>query len=46
MAWYEKAEALATDHNDDSILRYNCCLRMIRNHGLQSRQSESELPLE
>jgi hypothetical protein len=29
MTWYEKAEALRADDNDDSILRWNTCARML-----------------
>jgi hypothetical protein len=30
MEWYEKAEALSSDGNDDAILRWNTCARMIK----------------
>jgi len=32
MDWYEKAEALAPPDNDDPQLRWNACVRMIRDH--------------
>jgi len=32
MDWYEKAEALAPPDNDDPRLRWNACVRMIRDY--------------
>lgn len=32
MDWYEKAEKLAPADNDDALLRWNACVRMIRTH--------------
>jgi hypothetical protein len=29
MAWYEKAEAIRPAGNDDAILRWNTCARLI-----------------
>jgi hypothetical protein len=46
MEWYEKAEKLAPEGNDEAILRYNSCLRTIRRHHLEPRDDEGELPLE
>jgi hypothetical protein len=34
MAAYERAEQLAPSGNDDAVLRYNACVRMIERHGL------------
>jgi tetratricopeptide (TPR) repeat protein len=34
MKWYEKAEALRPPHNDDAILRWNTCARIIMKHHL------------
>jgi hypothetical protein len=35
MGWYEKAEALRPPGNDDAVLRWNTCARLITKHGLQ-----------
>ena len=45
---YEKADALQTDDsNDDAILRYNTCIRLIETHRLRAPSPETgELPLE
>ena len=32
MAWYEKAEAMRPSGNDESILRWNTCVRMLGRH--------------
>lgn len=32
MSWYEKAEAIRPAGNDDSILRWNTCARLIASH--------------
>jgi len=32
MEWYEKAEAIRPSGNDDAILRWNSCARMIMNY--------------
>ena len=47
MEQFEKAEAIRPPGNDDSILRWNTCARLIMNHNLQPRYEEyGELPLE
>ncbi|HEX2870768.1 MAG TPA: hypothetical protein VHP33_05915 [Polyangiaceae bacterium] len=47
MAAYEKAEALAPAGNDDAVLRFNACVRMIEHHGLTEPVAEErEPPLE
>jgi hypothetical protein len=44
---YEDAEPLAPPGNDDAILRYNTCVRIIERHRLTAPQrDEQELPLE
>ena len=44
---YEQADALASDDNDDAILRRNTCVRIITRHQLEApRRDEQELPLE
>jgi hypothetical protein len=48
MGWYEKAEALRPPGNDESILRWNTCARLLdRNEHLKPRAEEPvELSLE
>lgn len=47
MELYEKAEALRPPGNDDAILRWNTCVRLIASHHLKPRDEEYiELPLE
>ena len=47
MAFYEKAETLRPPGNDDAILRWNTCVRLIMSHRLKPRNEEYvEPPLE
>jgi hypothetical protein len=47
MQLYEKAEAVRPEGNDDSILRWNTCARLIARNKLQPHREEySEPPLE
>ena len=47
MDWFEKAEAIRPPGNDDAILRWNACARIImRNHLAPRQQEEFEQPLE
>ena len=47
MTWYEQAETLRPPGNDDAILRWNACARIIMNHHLeQIPQERWEPPLE
>jgi hypothetical protein len=47
MSFYEKAEALRPAGNDDSILRWNTCVRLMMRHNLKPRDEEYiEPPLE
>lgn len=47
MDHYEKAETIRPAENDDAILRWNTCARLIMNHNLKPRNEEYiELPLE
>jgi hypothetical protein len=32
MKWYEKAEAIRPAGNDESILRWNTCVRLLNRH--------------
>jgi hypothetical protein len=32
MRWYEKAEAIRPSGNDEAILRWNTCVRMLGKH--------------
>ena len=40
LEWYEKSEALRSDGNDEVVLRWNHCLRTIREHNLQPRPKD------
>ena len=47
MYWFEKAEAVRPAGNDDALLRWNTCARMIEKNHLSAREDERiELPLE
>ena len=47
MTFYEKAEAIRPAGNDDSVLRWNACVRIIMRNGLVPQAEERiELPLE
>ncbi len=47
MDHYEKAETLRHPGNDDAILRWNTCARLIMRHNLKPRDEENiEQPLE
>ena len=44
MAWYEKAEALRPPGNDDALLRWNTCARIIMQNRLVPRGQEAYEP--
>jgi hypothetical protein len=44
MDWYERAEAVRPPHNDDPLLRWNTCARMIVKHRLTPPSVESYEP--
>jgi hypothetical protein len=47
MDWYEKAESVRQPGNDDALLRWNACARIIMQNKMQRRQEErNEQPLE
>jgi hypothetical protein len=47
MDFYERADELAAPGDDDAVLRYNTCVRMIQRHSLvPPSRDENELPLE
>ena len=47
MGWFEKAEALRPAGNDDALLRWNTCARIIEKNGLVPREEDNiEPPLE
>ena len=47
MHWFEKAEAIRPPGNDDALLRWNTCARMIVKNQLTAREDENiEPPLE
>jgi hypothetical protein len=45
MADYERAEKLAPSGNDDAVLRYNACVRMLERHALSAPEPEDREPL-
>jgi hypothetical protein len=45
MGWYEKAEALRPARNDDPMLRWNTCARIIMKHDLHPPGPEEQEPL-
>jgi hypothetical protein len=45
MSAYEKAERLAPSGNDDAVLRFNACVRMIERQQLTAPQPEEREPL-
>ena len=48
MDWFEKAEAIRPTGNDDTLLRWNTCARIIERNKLVPREEEEpiEFPLE
>ena len=40
MGWYEKAEVIRPPDNDDTTLRWNACVRLIRDRRLEPRAEE------
>lgn len=47
MAWYEEAAELSPEGNDDAILRWNSCVRVIKRENLRARiEDESQQLLE
>ena len=47
MAHFQKAEKLAPKGNDDAVLRFNACARLIEKHALVAPHGDQgELPLE
>jgi tetratricopeptide (TPR) repeat protein len=47
MSWFEKAETLSPPRNDDALLHWNACARIIMGNKLTARLEEKlELPLE
>jgi hypothetical protein len=46
MAWYEKAEAMRPHGNDEAILRWNTCVRMLSRHERAEGPREYEPALE
>jgi len=45
MRWYEEAEAVRPSGNDDALLRWNACARMIMGNHLAPRQAEEMEPM-
>jgi hypothetical protein len=48
MSWFEKAETMRPPGNDDALLRWNTCARIIERNKLVAREPEEriEFPLE
>jgi len=48
MNWFEKAESIRPPGNDDALLRWNTCARIIERNKLAQREEEEpiEFPLE
>jgi hypothetical protein len=48
MSWFERAEAIRPPGNDDALLRWNTCVRIIEQNKLVPREEEEpmEFPLE
>jgi hypothetical protein len=44
MEWYEKAEAIRPAGNDDPILRWNACARIIMRNHLSPRLADASEP--
>ncbi|SVB34983.1 uncharacterized protein METZ01_LOCUS187837 [marine metagenome] len=44
MEWFEKAEALENDENDDAVLRWNSCARVIMDQKLKPRPKDDFTP--
>jgi hypothetical protein len=44
MEWYEKAEAIRPAGNDESILRWNTCVRLINRHEELQAAPQNEVP--
>lgn len=42
MSWYERAETLRPTGNDESILRWNTCVRLLGRHAPSSRSGPRE----
>ena len=42
MRWYEKAEAIRPSGNDEAILRWNTCVRMLGRYGGARHQADYE----
>jgi len=45
MRWYEQAETIRPAGNDDALLRWNACARMIMGNHLAPRQAEEMEPM-
>lgn len=45
MRWYEKAEALRPSGNDEAILRWNACARMLARHEPRTATREELTPV-
>ncbi|HEY8559910.1 MAG TPA: hypothetical protein VIL74_05875 [Pyrinomonadaceae bacterium] len=42
MEWFEKAEKVRPAGNDDAVLRWNCCARVIMSNKLEAREMTAD----
>jgi hypothetical protein len=45
MAWYEKAESQRPPGNDEAILRWNTCARLLQRHPELTPSADESVPL-
>lgn len=45
MSWYEKAESQRTPGNDEAILRWNTCARLLQRHPELTPSADDSVPL-
>ncbi len=45
MAWFEQAEAAHPEHNEDAVLRWNTCARLIMSKKLEARPLSNDSPV-
>lgn len=46
MTWYERAEAIRPSHNDDSLLRWNACARLLMELPAPAPETREPEPLQ
>jgi hypothetical protein len=45
MEWYEKAQAIRREGNDDALLRWNTCVRFLRRNPQIAPPAQEEQPV-